>query len=1155
MKLKIRRLRAAVITRRYVVPAALLLLGVNVYCSRFVAGEHIPIRPESIERAIERKFAKTHDMIQGWLDAYGTREGYERLPRSNDSIGNATRTLVGGAGNDIPYIRRMWYANQPDRWHDEGIAVMLFKDTSMLYWSTYDYPERSADEWCEYKNTIEYVGRYQVLTRVYERGSHRAVAVLELFGSGAEKNYNPGVFRDQRINVFPSYETKRAQNTHAVKISAGEDSFYVEALPRGNMPLAAELCGWLGAVLLMIALRDWLLRRTRCRNLSTNVVLGLVMLSALRVGFYLAGIPNQNGPLFEPIYGQHNSIIGSLGDVLLTALTALVYSAFIYKVRRKATKRCSTSTKLKKGVFILWLYLFIGVIAAGFHYIFILSIYTPKINLQIYDVFSVTYMTFIFYIVTGVYFAARILLNQFTMQLFGSGWRSTLWQALLSSAIILLLLGPVEHEINGSGYLMALFQFAYMMLNPLRRRMSNYTSFLLSMAVFASYITLFSLRETAIAQNNAQKIYAMTLATSPYEGTGSDKEQQLAEELASNARFRYLTHMRIANNKASMRYNNSNDYQYIASRIVPGRDTTLSYGQQNHFVYNFYTSPDRLSIIIVTRPEATFLDAISLFVYNFIIVLIISGLILRLCGYLFNTRFFSGGFTIRIRTAVLGVVLITMGAVTFVIVRNTVKNLRTERQRFMNNSIQQISDQLTQVMAGTADSTSQAREKLLHEWFARQNRYSNVVICIYTTGGHMKYCSHESPSHSHNAHSIISNGAYRSLHYMGQPIYNEELTEEHRLAAYVPIYSGGRAVCYMALSYYTFDTGHDLVGHGLLADILNLFLVILFLSVILAEVLCRVLIKPFRQMREAMININSMQKIDAGSGQRISDEVGMLVCQYNTMIDDLEESYRRLARSERESAWREMAKQVAHEIKNPLTPMRLKIQMLQRSTANAVGKTVSEKGLAETHKTLDLLLEQIDLLNRIASEFSDFAKIGEGKPARLDLLPLLCNILRLYSEYDNITVSLSTYDHDCHSLPADFHFWVRADGEHLTRVFVNILKNAVEALDDAPNGAIEMTVRADGERVHVDIADNGPGIPGEMQKKIFQPNFTTKSGGSGLGLALSLKIMELIGGNISFKSSAEKGTVFTVTLPLLPDPDSAPKTPPHEEPLCPLPPR
>ena len=250
------------------------------------------------------------------------------------------------------------------------------------------------------------------------------------------------------------------------------------------------------------------------------------------------------------------------------------------------------------------------------------------------------------------------------------------------------------------------------------------------------------------------------------------------------------------------------------------------------------------------------------------------------------------------------------------------------------------------------------------------------------------------------------------------------------------------------------------------------------------------------------------------------DEIGALVEQYNKMCRQLEDSANKLARSERENAWREMARQVAHEIKNPLTPMRLNIEYLQmlwdRNDPNF------EKNLKET---LNSLLEQIETLSKIATAFSDYAKLPENVPTTFDLSELLKNTIKLYDVQKNISISLSYNENDDWSL--------FADKNNIGRVIGNIIKNATQAVGNNENGRIEVTLNRLGERYKIKISDNGCGIKDEDKSKIFFPNFTTKSSGMGVGLSVSQNIIQGIGGNISFESEVGRGTVFTIDIPIL----------------------
>ncbi len=247
------------------------------------------------------------------------------------------------------------------------------------------------------------------------------------------------------------------------------------------------------------------------------------------------------------------------------------------------------------------------------------------------------------------------------------------------------------------------------------------------------------------------------------------------------------------------------------------------------------------------------------------------------------------------------------------------------------------------------------------------------------------------------------------------------------------------------------------------------------------------------------------------------DEIGMLVKEYNRMLKELEKSAELLAKSERESAWREMAKQVAHEIKNPLTPMKLNIQLLQRAW-----KDDAPDKNEKLQKVCNMLIEQIDTLSDIASAFSGFAKMPPPKLEVVNVEDVIASVVDLFSG-KNMQISVSN---TCAYSPH-----VLADRKQLQRVFINILKNAEQATETT-EGKVSITVSCSENRVTIAVADNGKGIPQNIVNKVFEPNFTTKSSGSGLGLAMAKGIVEQLKGKIYFETEPGKGTVFFIELPV-----------------------
>jgi len=249
----------------------------------------------------------------------------------------------------------------------------------------------------------------------------------------------------------------------------------------------------------------------------------------------------------------------------------------------------------------------------------------------------------------------------------------------------------------------------------------------------------------------------------------------------------------------------------------------------------------------------------------------------------------------------------------------------------------------------------------------------------------------------------------------------------------------------------------------------------------------------------------------------LNDEVGQLVIQYNRTVDELEKSARLLAKSERESAWKSMARQVAHEINNPLTPMKLTIQQLQRT------KKMNDSRFDDYFdKSAVMLIEQIDNLSRIAGTFSNFARMPEANFERVDIASKLYSVVQLFAN-NNEQIEMK-YE------GPESEVFVYADPEQLVQVFNNLIKNAIQAIPSDRTGEVLVTLQAD-QQIAISVTDNGAGIEPDIQSKLFIPNFTTKNTGMGLGLAIAKNIIELSGGTISFSTELNRGTTFTVVLP------------------------
>ena len=293
------------------------------------------------------------------------------------------------------------------------------------------------------------------------------------------------------------------------------------------------------------------------------------------------------------------------------------------------------------------------------------------------------------------------------------------------------------------------------------------------------------------------------------------------------------------------------------------------------------------------------------------------------------------------------------------------------------------------------------------------------------------------------------------------------------------------------------------------------YLLMILMAVVFAYYISKYITKSLKTISDKLNETRlerRNKKIEVSSS---SEEIATLVNAYNSMIDQLEASAVKLATSEREQAWREMAKQVAHEIKNPLTPMRLTIQSFQRKF-NPDDPDITQK-LQEYSKTL---IQQIDTMSSIASAFSSFAKMPAQKSEDLNVVEIVKLALDIFNE---------PY---IHFKADDDKIIAKFDRAQLIRVVTNLVKNSVQSIA-IENSSPQITVHVYAEKAHVVISvkDNGIGIPEDMQHKIFEPKFTTKSSGMGLGLAMVKNIIEAYQGRIDFNSNLDQGTTFRVTFP------------------------
>lgn len=370
----------------------------------------------------------------------------------------------------------------------------------------------------------------------------------------------------------------------------------------------------------------------------------------------------------------------------------------------------------------------------------------------------------------------------------------------------------------------------------------------------------------------------------------------------------------------------------------------------------------------------------------------------------------------------------------------------------------------------------------------------------------------------------MASNAYIYLHELQRSEFlnpSERIGEFTYSSAYAPIRDHqNRTVAYIGLPNYGNESDYQSKISLFVNTLINIYALVFVAIGVLAVFLANQITSPLTFIQES-IRKTKLGQINKPIVWSRHDEIGALIKEYNKMIAALEESARKLARSEREHAWREMAKQIAHEIKNPLTPLKLGVQLLERSW-----KEQDPNFDIKFDRFNKSFIEQIDNLSTIASEFSNFAKMPDTKLEKLQVLPIIEESKRMYGNAEATEIIVDNQ--------VDHHVLIWGDKGQLSRSFNNLFKNAIEAAAaNAVHCLIYVKIFVDASDLVIEVADNAKGIDLALQDRIFVPSFTTTSSGTGLGLAFVKQAVENAGGSVTFSSIINEGTTFYLRFPVV----------------------
>ncbi len=550
----------------------------------------------------------------------------------------------------------------------------------------------------------------------------------------------------------------------------------------------------------------------------------------------------------------------------------------------------------------------------------------------------------------------------------------------------------------------------------------------------------------------------------------------------------------------------------------PVSKNQFSFYDENGFNHLNYRIDENKNLII-SKKNKNILDILAPFSYLFLFYIFTFGLLFFIFIFPFARKSTKLSFRTRVQISISSVILfsfIVIGIFTLIYI----DNLNEQKNRdILSEKTHSVLVEMQHKFSDTEhfdDNTSNKLSELLI-------KFSNVFftdINLFDLDGKLISSSRTQIYDEQLISRFIHPEAFKVLSIENSTlfIHEENIGKQEYLSAYIPfVNSMGTVIAYLNLPYFAKENDLRKEISTFLVAYINIYVILIAISILIAILISNYISRPIK-----MIMMKIRQVKLGGENETIDwkrkDEIGQLVEEYNRMIYELAMSAELLARSERESAWREMAKQIAHEIKNPLTPMKLSVQYLQRAWKNNTPDWENR-----LDKFTQTMIEQIDSLSIIASEFSDFAKMPLANKENTNLAETIKSSISLFKNYHHITIK---FDYNSNK-----NFYVFVDREQLLRALNNLLKNSIQAIADKPDGKITITLKQNYKEHIIEILDNGGGIHEDISSKIFSPNFTTKSGGMGLGLAIVKNVIDNSGGTISYESKKGRGTTFIIMLP------------------------
>ena len=596
-------------------------------------------------------------------------------------------------------------------------------------------------------------------------------------------------------------------------------------------------------------------------------------------------------------------------------------------------------------------------------------------------------------------------------------------------------------------------------------------------------------------------------------------DQSYLQPYFYNSEFRDYSYAVFENNQIDFTSGNYNYIRDFSTGFLRSSDLYEDGIFMNGFIHYGQKADNR--VIVVSSQPYPFFNYISNFSFLFLLIIFCNFILFGAYSIYFSFSQVNLNYAAKIQlysnfAFFLPLLVVSITTLSLLISSNQ----REVQQEYLNKAENISYDLVDPLYQYSRNPLAVGKDELTSQLIQISN-YSDVDINLFNRNGRLIASSQPMIYENYLLSEYINPGAMAEIveQQNNSVILDESVGDLTYKSTYVVIryLTTGENIGILSIPFFEskFELDNQIID--IFTYIINIFTIIFIIFLIISYFASKWLTFPLRLITQK-IRKTSLAEVNEPLTWKSDDEIGLLIKEYNKMLENLEESKKALARSQKESAWREIARQVAHEIKNPLTPMKLTLQHLKRMMEN---DTASKENIAT--RPINTLLHQINTLSDIAESFSAFAKMPIPESERFEISTILKKTISLYQSREEGHIEAD--------IP-EGAFFVMGDEQWMGRIFSNLIINGFQSVPDGREPLVKVQLSSTGSKINIEIKDNGTGIPDDIVDKIFIPNFSTKAKGSGIGLAVAKRGVEHAGGKIWFETEEGRGTSFFIELPL-----------------------